>query len=77
MAQAVDLLNYNPLDRGAQQDPFPFYAELRTKQQLGYIVQCAANEIDGVRGIVFVVQSNVQPPQVRMGNYPPLACDTP
>ena len=28
--------------------------------------QCAANEIDGVRGIVFVVQSNVQPPQVRV-----------
>ena len=54
-----------------------FYSELRTKQQLGYIVQCAANEIDGVRGIVFVVQSNVQPPQVRMGSYTPLACDTP
>ena len=48
-----------------------FYSELRTKQQLGYIVQCAANEIDGVRGIVFVVQSNAQPPQVVMEPPPP------
>merc|ERR1712232_137179 len=41
-----------------------FYSELRTRQQLGYIVQCAANEVDGVRGLVFIVQSKVQPPPV-------------
>ncbi|MEE3327306.1 MAG: cytochrome P450, partial [Myxococcota bacterium] len=29
MAQEVDLLTYNPLDRKAQQDPFPYYAALR------------------------------------------------
>ena len=29
MAEAVNLLNYNPIDRDAQQDPFPYYAELR------------------------------------------------
>lgn len=29
MAQAVDLQTYNPLDRKVQQDPFPYYAELR------------------------------------------------
>ena len=38
------------------------YAELRTKQQLGYIVQCGSTEADGVRGLVFIVQSSVQPP---------------
>ena len=37
------------------------YAELRTKQQLGYIVQCGSTEADGVRGLVFIVQSSVQP----------------
>jgi hypothetical protein len=41
-----------------------FYSELRTKQQLGYIVQCGANEISGVRGLSFLVQSKVQPPDV-------------
>ena len=39
-----------------------FYSELRTKQQLGYIVQCGSTEADGVRGLVFIVQSSVQPP---------------
>ena len=43
----------------------PFYEELRTKQQLGYIVQCGITEADGVRAMVFNVQSSVlQPPQV-------------
>ena len=40
----------------------PFYADLRTKQQLGYIVQSGVTESDGVRALVFSVQSSVQPP---------------
>ncbi|EOD38401.1 peptidase M16 [Emiliania huxleyi CCMP1516] len=32
-------------------------------QQLGYIVQCSANEIDGVRGLSFLVQSKVAAPE--------------
>ena len=39
----------------------PFYGELRTKQQLGYIVASAVAE-EGVRGLVFAVQSAVLPP---------------
>ena len=35
----------------------PFYASLRTRQQLGYIVQCTQNELFGVRGLTFTVQS--------------------
>ena len=40
----------------------PFYGELRTKQQLGYIVASAVAEEEGVRGLVFAVQSAVLPP---------------
>ena len=40
----------------------PFYGELRTKQQLGYIVQSSLTESEGVRALVFSVQSAVQPP---------------
>jgi insulysin len=40
----------------------PFYAELRTNQQLGYIVQSGVSENDGVRGLAFSVQSSVLPP---------------
>lgn len=40
----------------------PFYAELRTNQQLGYIVQAGIMEKEGVRGLVFSVQSKVLPP---------------
>uniref|UniRef100_A0A7S4MAX7 Coenzyme PQQ synthesis protein F-like C-terminal lobe domain-containing protein n=1 Tax=Prymnesium polylepis TaxID=72548 RepID=A0A7S4MAX7_9EUKA len=40
----------------------PFYSELRTRQQLGYIVQCSANEIEGVRSLSFFVQGTRQPP---------------
>ena len=40
----------------------PFYAELRTKQQLGYIVQSSVSESNGVRALVFSVQSSVLPP---------------
>ena len=29
MTDSIDLRTYDPLDRGAQQDPFPYYAELR------------------------------------------------
>ena len=29
----------------------PFYSSLRTKQQLGYIVQCGTNELRGVRAL--------------------------
>jgi len=40
----------------------PFYEELRTKQQLGYIVSSGVTESESVRGILFVVQSSVLPP---------------
>jgi len=40
----------------------PFYSELRTKQQLGYIVQSSVTESDGVRALVLSVQSSVLPP---------------
>ena len=40
----------------------PFYGELRTKQQLGYIVQSAVSGSEGVRALVFSVQSSVLPP---------------
>ena len=40
----------------------PFYGELRTKQQLGYIVSSGIGESDGVRSLVFSVQSSVLPP---------------
>lgn len=40
----------------------PFYEELRTKQQLGYIVQSGPTEAEGVRALVFNVQSSVLPP---------------
>ena len=43
-----------------------FYAALRTQQQLGYVVRCFNNEIDGVKGLAFLVQSaTVAPPEVR------------
>jgi insulysin len=38
------------------------YSELRTKQQLGYIVQCGVTEANGVRALVFIIQSSVKPP---------------
>lgn len=34
-----------------------FYEELRTRQQLGYIVQSAVTESEGVRGLVFYIQT--------------------
>ena len=40
----------------------PFYAELRTRQQLGYIVGSSIAESEGVRGLVFSVQSSALPP---------------
>jgi len=49
-----------------------FYTELRTNQQLGYIVQSAVTESEGVRGLVLTVQSNVVgPPEVeeRMNTF--------
>ncbi|EOD07290.1 peptidase M16 [Emiliania huxleyi CCMP1516] len=54
------LLLSQMIDKAAT--PSAVYAELRTKQQLGYIVQCGSTEADGVRGLVFIVQSSVQPP---------------
>jgi len=38
------------------------YSELRTKQQLGYIVQCGVTEAQGVRALLFIIQSSVKPP---------------
>jgi len=40
----------------------PFFGELRTKQQLGYIVQSGVTETEGVRGLSFLVQSTKEPP---------------
>ncbi|KAL3896124.1 MAG: hypothetical protein SGPRY_013342 [Prymnesium sp.] len=40
----------------------PFYGELRTQQQLGYIVQSGVSESEGVRGLSFLVQSSKLPP---------------
>ena len=43
----------------------PFFTELRTRQQLGYLVAASANEAAGVRGLLFSVQSTVRdPPQL-------------
>ena len=43
----------------------PFYNELRTRQQLGYLVAASVNEDAGVRGLLFRVQSTVRdPPQL-------------
>ncbi|KAI2489037.1 hypothetical protein MHU86_25560 [Fragilaria crotonensis] len=39
----------------------PFYADLRTKQQLGYIVSSGLRGLEETRTIAFVVQSSVQP----------------
>jgi secreted Zn-dependent insulinase-like peptidase len=36
----------------------PFYADLRTKQQLGYIVSAGVRQEKQVRSLVFVVQSS-------------------
>lgn len=35
----------------------PFYADLRTKQQLGYVVYCRALKVEDTNGNVFCVQS--------------------
>ena len=51
-----------------------FYGELRTKQQLGYIVQSGVVESEGVRGIVFSVQSAVLPPQQVEERIDPTLC---
>jgi len=40
----------------------PFFEELRTKQQLGYIVQAGMTEAERVRGFTFAVQSTLLPP---------------
>ena len=43
----------------------PFYASLRTRQQLGYVVSCSANELFGVRALTFAVQSaTASPPEI-------------
>jgi insulysin len=39
----------------------PFYADLRTKQQLGYIVSSGLRAQEQTRTIAFIVQSSVQP----------------
>jgi insulysin len=39
----------------------PFFGELRTKQQLGYIVQSGVRAIEQTRTLAFLVQSSVQP----------------
>ena len=40
----------------------PFFEDLRTRQQLGYIVGSSVTENAGVRALVLTVQSAVQPP---------------
>ena len=39
----------------------PFYEELRTKQQLGYIVSSGVKAISDTRNLSFIVQSSVAP----------------
>lgn len=39
----------------------PCYNQLRTKEQLGYIVFCGARKANGVHGIRFIVQSAKHP----------------
>jgi secreted Zn-dependent insulinase-like peptidase len=39
----------------------PFYNELRTKQQLGYIVASGLKGVAGTRTLTFIVQSSVAP----------------
>jgi secreted Zn-dependent insulinase-like peptidase len=39
----------------------PFYAELRTKQQLGYVVSSGIRALEDTRTIAFVAQSSVVP----------------
>lgn len=39
----------------------PCYNQLRTKEQLGYIVFCGARKANGVHGIRFIVQSTKHP----------------
>lgn len=38
-----------------------FYEDLRTRQQLGYIVNCGIKSIAEARSLVFIVQSSVKP----------------
>jgi secreted Zn-dependent insulinase-like peptidase len=42
----------------------PFYQSLRTKQQMGYFVLCGAMDIMQLPGLVFVVQSPNQTPDI-------------
>jgi insulysin len=42
----------------------PFYAALRTQQQLGYVVACGTNELFGVRALIFTVQSATASPTI-------------
>lgn len=42
----------------------PFYASLRSRQQLGYVVACGTNELFGVRALTFTVQSATATPQL-------------
>lgn len=39
----------------------PCYNQLRTKEQLGYIVFCASRKSNGAQGIRFIVQSAKHP----------------
>lgn len=39
----------------------PCYNQLRTKEQLGYIVFCASRKANGAQGIRFIVQSTKHP----------------
>ena len=42
--------------------PGKFFADLRTQQQLGYVVQSALGTHFGIRELVFLVQGTAQPP---------------
>lgn len=42
----------------------PCYNQLRTKEQLGYIVFCASRKANGVQGIRFIIQSARHPKYV-------------
>ncbi|BBB28948.1 insulinase family protein [Neptunomonas japonica] len=46
----------------------PFYTQLRTEQQLGYIVFATPMPLRKVPGIAFIVQSPTSPPKVILGS---------
>ncbi|KAL4454183.1 hypothetical protein ABPG74_012140 [Tetrahymena malaccensis] len=60
--QECTIRNHNLLDLVQTFLRIPAFTQLRTVEQLGYVVFTSVNTRSGIGGIVFVVQSNVKPP---------------